>query len=286
VATLNQGATLADLGISEEELDAFIDQSETVGKLLGLLRGAMNKKRSSVASLIKKEQCKLWIVVAAGNEPDGDVAALTRGRYSAIDIERMMASTEANIVRELKAYPEKIGILATVLDAKIFHLPMLATLDLVRSFATTDLRSRMKRAGLSDTASSKPTERLNKTEFAHMLRSGTRPVLTPGKGKAGSNTQEAFRKLAEIAQKNDASLNRAIGEGLKKAQLVTTFEIEKDFGAGLTRRTDISCETNGGIVRLEMMWRTKVGRADIANYTLTKLYNYGRAIGFLPEKVS
>lgn len=29
------------------------------------------------------------------------------------------------------------------------------------------------------------------------------------------------------------------------------------------------------------MWRARTSRAEIANYVLTKLYNYGRAIGFL-----
>jgi hypothetical protein len=30
-----------------------------------------------------------------------------------------------------------------------------------------------------------------------------------------------------------------------------------------------------------MMWRKQTGRAEIANYTLTKLNNYGKAIGLL-----
>jgi hypothetical protein len=30
-----------------------------------------------------------------------------------------------------------------------------------------------------------------------------------------------------------------------------------------------------------VMWRKSTGRAEIANYVLTKLYNYGRAIGLL-----
>jgi hypothetical protein len=45
--------------------------------------------------------------------------------------------------------------------------------------------------------------------------------------------------------------------------------------------TDIICHDSKDIVRLELMWRSKTGRAEIANYTLTKLYNYGRAIDFL-----
>ena len=113
-----------------------------------------------VSSLLAKEQCKLWIVVAAGNEPEGEVAALTRGQYSAIDVARAMAATEANVVKELKSYPDKLGILATMLDAKIFHLPMLAALDIARKYAGPDLREKMKKAGLSDkpTPATKPLD--------------------------------------------------------------------------------------------------------------------------------
>jgi len=55
-----------------------------------------------------------------------------------------------------------------------------------------------------------------------------------------------------------------------------------DLGTGLSRQTDLLCQTDKlGVVRLEVIWRAKAGRADIANYTLGKLYDYGRAIGLL-----
>lgn len=284
VATLNQGATLADLGISDDEMEQLIKQSDTVGKLLGLLRGAINRKKGDVSSLLKTDQCKLWIVVAAGNEPDQDVAALTRGRYSAVDIERLMTSTEANIVSDLKAYPDKLGILATVLDAKIFHLPMLAALEMVRTYANDSLRGKMKLAGLTDKVSTvdKISERIEKTDFGRVFQAGPQGTMT--RGRPGSNTQEAFKKLVTLAQENDVGLNRAIGDALKALKFIEGYAVEQDFGSGMTRRTDLCCNADGGTIRLEMMWRTKAGRADIANYALTKLYNYGRAIGYLPTR--
>lgn len=101
-------------------------------------------------------------------------------------------------------------------------------------------------------------------------------------GKPGSNTTASFEKLTVIASTNDISLNRAIAEALKAANIIASYKLEGDFGNGLTRRTDIVATTNSGeTVRLEMMWRKKTGRADIANYVLTKLFNYGKAIGYL-----
>jgi DNA (cytosine-5)-methyltransferase 1 len=37
----------------------------------------------------------------------------------------------------------------------------------------------------------------------------------------------------------------------------------------------------GGPIRIEIMWRSTTSRADIANYVLSKLGNYGKAIGLL-----
>jgi hypothetical protein len=44
---------------------------------------------------------------------------------------------------------------------------------------------------------------------------------------------------------------------------------------------DLYCLKSGEPIRIEVMWRTKAGRAEIANYVLTKLGNYGKAIGVL-----
>jgi hypothetical protein len=58
-------------------------------------------------------------------------------------------------------------------------------------------------------------------------------------------------------------------------------EIEKSLGTELDYKSDIYCTQFGAPLRLEMMWRSKTSRAEIANYVLGKLKNYGRAIGML-----
>jgi len=49
----------------------------------------------------------------------------------------------------------------------------------------------------------------------------------------------------------------------------------------LNFKSDLYCLHGGLPLRLEMMWRARTGRADIANYVLGKINNYGRAIGLL-----
>jgi hypothetical protein len=282
LAVLNQGATFSDLGVTHDEVAQLSESSDRIGRFLHALNQRIIEKEEAVSSLVEEERCSLLIVVIAGNDPIGDVNSLTRGRFASADTERLMASTDANIVVDLKRYPEKVGVLATVLNSKIVCLPSIAALSVARAFGDERLKDRMKLEGLS-LVPAKPQDAINRilsSEVAVALKSTTQGVLSRGP-KVGSSTKEAFSKLAKIASTNDQALNRALGNALVAAGLVTDFEIEKDFGTGLSRRTDIVCTLGDQIVRVEVMWRNKTGRADIANYTLGKVANYARAIGFM-----
>lgn len=124
VAALNESASLAALGVSEERAAALVDEADTIGRYLALIRGELIRNTGWVKSLNPAEQPRVWTVVIAGNDPDADVAALNRGGQALADIDRLMTSTGANIVKELKKFPDQIGILGTVLDARILHVDM------------------------------------------------------------------------------------------------------------------------------------------------------------------
>lgn len=282
VSTLNQGAQFADLGISEDKLAELSSNAQTIGAFLGALRKEIQLQKGIVDQLLKLEQARLWVVVIAGNEPSQAVAALTRGSYAAFDIERLLSSTDANIVKELKSQPEKLGILANSLDAKILHLPVLTALSIARAFASDILKERMRGVNLSLKPDKREDalSRLKATEIFKIFSMEKQGVMSVGK-KPGSSSVEAFEKLADIARSSDASINKAIAEALKAAGVIGGYEIEQDFGSGLTRRTDIVAQHNGGPIRIEVMWRSTAGRAQIANYALQKLSNYGRALGHL-----
>ncbi|MFY4698765.1 hypothetical protein [Burkholderia glumae] len=138
----------------------------------------------------------------------------------------------------------------------------------------------MKTAGMSAVPEKDAKERLSETNLLASFRDQPIGARKVG-GKVGPNSVAAFEKLTNIASSNDVQLNRAIAECLKDIGVITDYEVEKDFGTGMTRRTDIVATTPTSSIRLEMMWRRKTGRAEIANYVLGKLYNYGKAIGYL-----
>lgn len=280
LALLNQGETLHDLGISDDRSKVLVEESTTIGVFLAKVRRDLLNNQRQLTTLTKKEVCRVWIVVLAGNEPEGDIDALTRGTMYSADIDRMLSVTNANIVKDLKEFPEKLGLLGTYLDARVLHVPVLAALAAARTYAGDNLRNTMKSAGMLAAAAKDAKERLADTNLVASFKNEPIGARKVG-GKVGPNSVAAFEKLTNIASTNDVQLNKAIADCLKDLGVVTGYALEQDFGNGMTRRTDILATTSISSVRLEMMWRKKTGRAEIANYVLGKLYNYGKAIGYL-----
>ncbi len=211
------------------------------------------------------------------------MAPLTRGQSAAVDIDRLMSSTEANIVTELRAHVERAGILATSLDAKILHLPVLAASAIVRAYADAPLKTLMKASNISLAPNSQTDalDRLSQTELGALLQSGR--VSSVARGRAPSaGSASAFIKLAQIASRNDVALNRTLAAALMEANLVASAATEQEFGAAFKVRSDILAHSGAGSLRLELMWRKSTSRGDIARYVLNKISNYGKAMGFFP----
>lgn len=244
------------------------------------IRADLRRNGNEVRRLLATERCRVWTVVISANESEGDVAALTRGGLSFADVDRLMTATGANVVADLKEDPERLGILGTVLDARIVHIDMVTALAVLRTYGDEKLKTAMKARGMVTNADPTVEDRLLRSELGTLL-SG-RSLGTRKRGpKPGNNTIAAMTSIAAIASDDDVSCNRAFGEALKASGLIVSYETEKDLGTGLKRRSDLFCSSDSLALRIEFMWRTKVGRADIANYVLGKLANYGRAIGFL-----
>ena len=278
IEMLNEGASFSALGISEQRTADLALEANTIGRYLGLIRRDMLANTNRVAGLLKEEQVQLWTVVIAGNDPEGDVDALTRGSQSLVDIDKLVVSTGANVVSDLKERPEIMGLLGTSLEARIIWVEITTALAVIREYADEPLRVLMAAAELSTKRDKDAAERLGNSHLALLLRGQTLGTRKRGP-KARPNTKELFAKIAVISQSNDIALNRALANGLKQFGAIEDFELEKPLRGLKARKSDIYCERPDGPVRLEVMWREKTGRATIANYVLTKLSNYGGAIG-------
>ncbi len=280
ISSLNEGASLAALGISDARAAELAEAAVTIGDYLGMVRDQLLKNQSNVAGLLPKEQFRMWTLVLAGNETEGDVAALTRGGLAYVDIERLLTSTGANIVQDPKEHPEKLGILGTMLDAKIINVDMLTILAVARTYGSDKLHELMRNANMSTSRDASASSRLLASELGLIMRGESLGTRKRGK-KPGGSTQTAFANLASIARSNDGLLNDAVGRALQHNGLITEYQTEKDLGTSYAVRSDLLVSRGSDSIRLEVMWRSSAGRADIANYVLTKLGTYSRAIGLM-----
>ncbi|MGW0465705.1 hypothetical protein ACWDX6_10585 [Streptomyces sp. NPDC003027] len=280
VSVLNEGASLDALGISADLAEDLANQSDTIGNYLARVRAAAVRAGSRVEKLLTKERYRLWTVTVSGNDVEGDVAALTRGGFSAADVDRLLSSTGANVVSDLKKHPEQTGILGTVLDARIINMDMVCMLAITRTYGSPELHKVMQSKDMITAKDSSAARRLLESDLGILLQD--KPLGTRKRGpKPGSNTKEAFAKLVEISRTNDGLLNDALGRGLVETGLIDTYETERNLGTDLVFHSDIYCIKGGAPIRLELMWRAKTGRATIANYVLGKINNYGKAIGVI-----
>ena len=280
-AALNAGASLSAYGISAEQAERMLTDSPTLGHYLKRIR-QLGRRNTRPASILEaSERCRVWTVVISNTDSEGDVAALTRGGFSQVDIDRIFTATGANALVEMKKQPERYGLLGMVLDARIVHVDALTALAVARTFGDAKLKAAMTLRGMDTKLDSKAVDRIRTSQLGLLLAG--QPLGTRKRGpKEGSNTKSAMANLIDITKSNDSLCNKAFGEALKSAGIVARFEDEKKLnGGGATRWTDLYVEREGMNVHLEFMWRAEVGRADISNYVLSKLANYGRLTGYL-----
>lgn len=280
VSALNDGLSLTSIGVSEVDAADMVSKSKTIGQFLGRVRGTALGAQDQIVGLLPKESYRVWTVVIAGSDAEVDVAALTRGSLAYADIDRLVSSTNANVVEDLQAQPAVIGILGTTLDARIVSVDMVTILSATRTFGSPELHELMAAESMKTSKEPGAIDRIKDSELGRLL--SDRGLGTRRRGsKPGDNTKQAFAKVAAIARQNDGLLNNALGQALVQAGLIDSFETEIDLGTSLTYKSDLYCLQGATPIRLEVMWRQKTSRAEIANYVLGKLRNYGRAIGLI-----
>lgn len=281
VEALNGGATLTSLGVTEERCEEIAREAPTIGAFMKALRDEERRLRNALQGLAaERGRFDLWVVVIAGNDPEMEVGTLTSGTNFRADVEKMLRLTSANVVQDLRRYPEKIGLLGSFFDAKVVYVPMMTAVAVVRDFADEEAARGLDLAGFKVVRDGTGARRLGESQLARAFRQEGVEMRRPG-AKPGDASVAEFGKLTAFAKGDDGALNRCFGAALLQLGLVRSIVPEAPVGASQRRSADLHCETATTSVRLEFMWRAQTGVGDIAKYALEKLYNYGRSIGFL-----
>lgn len=67
------------MGVNVDRAADMVESADTIGTFLAAIRDEIQKNELQIQKLVAQEQCRLWVIVAAGSEPNQEVAALTRG---------------------------------------------------------------------------------------------------------------------------------------------------------------------------------------------------------------
>jgi hypothetical protein len=281
IQALNGGATLLAAGITEERALELARGAPTIGAYLQSLRHEEQRNRTTLANhLAERERYNLWVVVIAGNDPETEVGTLTHGAHFSADIERLLASTDANVVQDLRRYPAKLGLLGRTFDARVLFVPFMTAVRVVQDHAGDELRAALIASGFPARTQGDGLDRLRSSQLARALRSEPVALRPPGRPPEEARRNE-FRLLSQHARADDGALNRAVADALVAAGLIQSYTLEAPLGATQARSADVLCRAAHTTARLEFMWRASTTTGEIARYVLEKLYNYGRAIGFL-----
>ncbi|MBI5625244.1 MAG: hypothetical protein HY924_15815 [Elusimicrobia bacterium] len=283
VGLLNNSATLTDFGFSQKELTDLSAESATIGAFLSSLGNAWQRHHATVSRVLQKRRpTHLWIIVAAGNDPVGDVVALTRGNDHTLDLARALSCTQGNASKGIEKQISSSGSLALSIDVRILHLPITTVLPIVRSFAAPSLASQLQRLGLVIAkVPTKAKDKLKASSLVNFLKGKTIPMQLARGRKADRETANQFNIIVKFAQNNDIAINECIAEGLRAINMRGSIGTEDPFGENETARTDILVERDDHDYRIEFMWRAKATRGLIADYALKKLLLYGRALNIL-----
>ena len=178
-AALNAGASLSAYGISAEQAAAMVSDSPTLGHYLKRIRKLGQKNTRPVSVLEAAERCRVWTVVISAGDSEGDVAALTRGGFSQVDIDRIFTATGANSLADMKKQPEKYGLLGMVLDARIVHVDALTALAVARTFGDDKLKAAMSSRGMDTKSDAQAISRIQASQLG-LLLSGNPALRTSG----------------------------------------------------------------------------------------------------------
>jgi hypothetical protein len=111
-------------------------------------------------------------------------------------------------------------------------------------------------------------------------------VVLPSRGNhAMVVTPRQAARVIHPRSIDDITAPRVSGEACEEISSTGLTTVRLARGRFLPMEPSQAASTTVGSepVRLEVMWRKQTSRAEIANYTLTKLNNYARAIGLLGD---
>ncbi|HEV6964048.1 hypothetical protein [Roseateles sp.] len=264
--SLNAGQGLEAFGLGAAVAQPLIQISETISQFFGHLEAKSQELNNTFGDTLKERRLpSIWILVGGDDtrELSLTVANLTQGTEKRIDIDRMIDVLDASdstsgYLGDWRKRRNQIAFLLRHLDVRLFELTPNVAVSAIRAFGDASVTDKLKKAKESPANASAA---MQGTKFFQFL-AGTPSTNAATIRAAKDVTADEYKRLQQLASKNDKLLNKALAASIERALAdvgvggsVTAEQRKLDPKSNL--QPDIMVDlADGRLVCLEPTWRT------------------------------
>ncbi|MGH3326591.1 MAG: hypothetical protein ACRDPT_02130 [Streptomycetales bacterium] len=269
----------------------------SLGDFLKQIAVDFNRERLKLARATRKP-IELTICVVCETSGHGILSSLTSSRrYGMLDPSALLqASGESTIGRWWTQHRGLLVQTIMTLDAHIFSISPPLSLAVFRRYGPEDVREALETLDFATRTPGEVSAYLQRSDLGRHLAKELRSVGET-RGNPAEDARMVFETLVEhgggFQGGRDKKLNQAIRDALKhhlEARGVEDVEVRAETALPFLPSLipDISIEAEGGAHCLEMTYRkgdflTSENRGTIARYSLDKLKNYARQLGWVSD---
>jgi len=283
--------SLEDLGVDPSTYDPA--QSSSVGEYLRKISDDFNKQ---TLKMIRATRIPLRLAIIFVSE-SSDAGVLTHltssNRFGLLDASALLdASPKSEVGRWWRS---RRGLLTTAivrLDARAFGLSPSASISVLRKFGSQDLQASLREMKVKVVGDDRVSQNLERSDIGKYLLGKSKATFET-KGTPTTTSLAAFQLIAELGftTGKDKALNKAMAQALR------AFSAKKDLGFVAQSETPLDfipiipdnyLKYEREAICFEYTWRkgeflVAKNRAGIAQYCLTKIRNYCRELGWIPD---
>ena len=307
VKSLN-GDSIEAFGVSAAEGAEVANAHESIGTYYAALeRLASEKRRQAWGILQEKIVPKVWIAVCGDDSKylDGSVARLTQGRFSLVDLDRVLdflddESNDAIYLQRWRNLRANAAYILRTLDVRIIGIPPNVALAAVRSHGEETIRNMLKQSTASLLQSRKTIRASQIYKAIKTEVSGVADAYGQQGRPPSADTMAEYQRIQSTARDNDKPLNHALGAAISDALGAEGFGVqikvvtERRDLPNLSLQPDIQVwASQAEVICIEPTWRTSGNPAaddisksqnsmtsgNVQKYFLGKVLDYIDALG-------
>lgn len=300
---LNGGESLEAFGITKESVDKETARVTTISEYYSIIeQKSFNINNKTWSMLEKRVIPKVWVLLPGDDstELDRTVRTLTQGTRNKIDIDRLCEyldnpSNTSAYLNDWRDRRSNIAYLMRIFDVRLFEVNPGLALSAIRTYGASEIKNLLN---LKTASEDKCIDLIKRSRFYTTLTDSDK-ASTRATVPTEEETANEYKRIQQLAAKNDKPLNKALALAIKKALdfdgITNKVTSEKKSLAGTSLQPDLQIELENQMVFcLEPTWRSTgtevkgeikkkqntLTPGHIQKYILEKVIEYVKEFGF------